>query len=180
MNALPLQYDFNSATGGSGGGPRLIVVSLTGSRGFRFEILYCYILPLSSKSLLSFLSLSLSLFCVLLLLRILRTRLVLWFAGQRWGCALKNSTINPRFGEYYTMRLCDTVLLSIFVSSAVASLNSPPLSMSTCAAPDGAACAPSTPASIFDFSADSIRGESIQLSSFRGKKAFLVVNVACQ
>lgn len=34
--------------------------------------------------------------------------------------------------------------------------------------------------SIFDFSAETINGETISLSSFRGKKAFLIVNVACQ
>lgn len=72
-----------------------------------------------------------------------------------------------------------TILFSVLISSAVASLN-PLQTMSTCAASDGSACTQEPHLSIFDFSAESIRGEPIQLASFRGKKAFLIVNVACQ
>eukprot|EP01031_Cornospumella_fuschlensis_P029522 gene29522-35630_t len=32
--------------------------------------------------------------------------------------------------------------------------------------------------SIFDFNVDSITGESVSLSNYRGKKAYIVVNVA--
>ncbi len=34
------------------------------------------------------------------------------------------------------------------------------------------------PKTLFDFTAKSIRGEEVPLSTFRGKKAYLVVNVA--
>jgi hypothetical protein len=34
--------------------------------------------------------------------------------------------------------------------------------------------------SIFDFNVDSITGESISLTTYKGKKAYVVVNVASQ
>ena len=37
-----------------------------------------------------------------------------------------------------------------------------------------------SPSSIFDFEANDISGETLSLSSLRGKKAYLVVNVACK
>lgn len=36
------------------------------------------------------------------------------------------------------------------------------------------------PTSIFDFSVQNIAGESVSMQSFQGKKAYIVVNVACQ